>query len=364
MKNLKASLQRIYALCKKEFLAMMMDNGTRIVLIVPIIVQSFIFGYGADFTLQKVKIAIFNDTNCALARNLIEEIKGNETFKLEKNCLSLSCLEGQINNQKAMIGIYFPSNFDKNKEMLAILDARNTASANTALSYLHEIVNNFNNKFFKNPSLEINSRLLYNQNNYTIYTMMVGMILTLSMIQVMILAGFSVAREREEGSFDMMLMTPTNSVEIFVGKAMMPILVAIFQALFLTAICYYYFDIPIRGRVFDLFVLICVFSICNVGIGLGISTICKTSFQAVVYCFLIIMPVVIISGLITPVDAMPSWFRFFAYIDPLYYANNAIWRIYLEGQSLKDVYHLLIPMILIGFFFIIMAIRLFRKTLD
>ena len=110
----------------------------------------------------------------------------------------------------------------------------------------------------------------------------------------------------------------------------------------LRCIFHTYFEIPFRGRFADLFAIIAIFSACNVGIGLVISTVCKTSLQSVVSSFLFLLPCIMISGLITPADAMPRWFYYIAHLDPMYYANNCMWRIYLEGAGLGELWHLIV----------------------
>ena len=378
--NLNDSLQRVYALTKKELIATFMDKGTRTVLVLPIIIQSLIFGYAADYTLTKVDYALFDDSRSALSREFIFDLVGGERFVEKKTCRDLPCLRETLANGEVLVGLYIPKDFAKTGRAHIIADARNTASANTAASYIASVASgvslNLSDQTRKvrlsnlNPQdpvlapISLSARYLFNENNITRFTIMTGMILTLSMIQVMMLAGFSVAREREEGSFDMMLMTPTTPFEMLIGKAAVPIFVAFAQGLALALICMFYFGIPLRGTFLELSALVLIFSACVVGVGLAMRAVCKTSTQAIVWSFTIILPCTLLSGLLTPADAMPAWFAPLAYLDPLYYANRCVWAVYLEGQSLMQLWGWLIPLIAIGAGCMMVAVRLFSSRLD
>lgn len=361
--KLLTSLLRIRALIQKEFIAMLLDSGTRKVLIVPIIVQSLIFGYGADFTLNHIGFAVFDDAHTRTSENFTSELANTPNFELTKSCPDLKCLKDAVDKQEALLGIYYDKSFKNTLTINLIADARNTASANTAKSYVSSIAADFCSRSAQRSSLTISSRFLFNENNVTRYSILTGMILALSMIQVLMLASLTVSREREEGTYDMLLMTPTTPVEILIGKAVPPVLIAIMQGLALHCICRYYFAIPFRGSFFTLLAAISFFSLAIVGLAMAISCLSNTSMQSLVTSFLIIIPSIMMSGLMTPIEAMPSWFKIAVYINPLYYGITSLWRIYLEGASLGEVIHLFIPLFIIGGCCMFVAVNLFRKKM-
>lgn len=361
--RLLISLLRIRALMLKEFIAMILDSGTRKVLIVPIIVQSLIFGYGADFTLNHVSIAVFDDAHTRLSEEFISEIAHTSNFQVVRICPDLFCLKDSVNKQQALLGIYFDGNFKNTLEVNLIADARNTASANTAIQYVSSIAADFNSRIGAQAVPTVSFRYLYNENNITRFSILTGMILALSMIQVLMLASLSVSREREEGTYDMLLMTPTTPVEILIGKAVPPVLIAIMQGLALFCICRYYFDIPFVGSFVSLLTAISLFSLAIVGLAMAISCLSNTSMQSLVTSFIIIIPSIMVSGLMTPVEAIPSWFKVVVYINPLYYGITSLRRIYLEGAALGDVFYLFIPLFIIGGCCMIVAVKLFRSKM-
>ncbi len=358
------SYLRILALIKKEFLTILMDQSSRLILIAPVIVQCIIFGYGASYHLEHVPYAICNESNDHLAYEIENELEHTPKFELVAKCLSEQCVKDNVDDQQSLLGIYIASDFKSTHQLLVVTDARNTASANTAAGYVSSIIEKLNDEICGKNAVAINSRYLYNENNYTRYTILIGMTLALSVIQVLLLASLSVSREKEEGSYDMMIMTPSRTFEMLIGKAVAPVIIAMLQSLMLIAICNFYFEIPIRGNIFAITALIAIFSFAIVGIGLAISTVSRTTMQSLITAFSLCLIFIMSSGLITAVDGMPGWFRTVAYCNPLFYGINAMWELYLEGYSFAAVGDKLIPLFVVGGISMSLAAILFKHKLD
>lgn len=360
----KKSLLRILGLVKKEFLTILMDRNSKIILFAPVIVQCIIFGYGASFHLEHVPYVICSQSNDALSHEIEQTLAKTPHFELQEQCTSIECLRDNVNYQKSLIAIYIDSNFKNTRNLNMILDARNTASANTASGYVNDIIENINNKYFGKNPITINTQFLFNENNYTRYTILIGMTLALSIIQVLLLSSLSVTREKEDGTYDMMIMTPARPLEMLIGKALPPIIIATIQSLILITICYFYFKIPMRGSLIGLTILVVTFSVTVVGIGLTISTLSSTTIQSLIFGFSLCTILIMTSGLITAVDGMPSSFKVMAYLNPAYYGINSMWQIYLEGKTLLDVMPLIAPLIAIGIITLSIASYLFRHKLN
>lgn len=365
MKTLiKKSLLRILALIKKEILTILMDKKSRIVLFAPIVVQCIIFGYGASYHLENVPYTIYNQSNDSAAFEIEQELLNTPKFSLIEKCHTMDSLRDSVDSQKSLIGIFIASDFKNTKQVNIILDARNTASANTASGYVSSIVESVNDRLYGKSALTINSRFLFNENNYTRYTILIGMTLALSVIQVLLLSSLSVSREKEEGSYDMMIMTPARPFEMLIGKAIPPVVIAFVQSFILILICRFYFEIPMRGSILAIFTLIIIFAFAVVGIGLAISTLSKTTMQSLVAGFSLCLVLIMSSGLITSVDGMPSWFKAVAYCNPVYYGINCMWQLYLQGTSIFDLTEKIIPLIIVGTVTLSMASYLFRHKLE
>ena len=369
-------LIRLIALIYKEFVVIVMDKGSRKILILPIIIQSILFGYGASFNLESVPYILYQDSFDPDATAIVQRINHNGTFNLTKYCVSEQCFKESLDAGEGLVGIYIAGDFTHTRTIYLASDARNTASANTAAGYVQSIVTAYNNEqkeryhtatsggTYASPSaVSVNFRYLYNPNNITRFGLMTGMILALSMIQVMMLASLSISREREDGTFDMMLMSPLSPVEILIGKALPPTVIAIAQGLVLFLICLLWFEIPFNGNFGALLAVIAIFSLCTVGIGLAISALVRTAQQSIVISFTFVLPSIIMSGLITPRSAMPELMQYVTLLNPFYYGMEALHRIYLEGQTFMQVSHLMLPLIGLGALTMSSAVWLFKGKL-
>ncbi len=346
------ALLRLRALAKKETVTLLLDPAVRRILIVPIIAQSVLFGYGATFNLERVPYAVYDASHSPAAEAIVRRLEGSGIFEQAGVPRSAAEFESLVSGGKALIGLYFPEDFarrlaDGGAEVLVAVDARNTTTANVATGYVSAVIQEANAEAGAAGPIEIRERYRFNENNITRYNIMTGLILGLSMIQVMLLAGLAVSREREEGSFDMMLMTPMSPAEIFLGKAVPPVAIGVAQGFMIFCVCRFWFEIPFAGSISILFAVVTLFSASVVGLALAISAMCSTIQQSIVYNFLILLPSLVLSGLMTPVRAMPDWMQAATVLNPVRYGILAVRMIYFEGAGWAEILPYLWPMVLI-----------------
>ena len=367
----KIVLIRLRALMRKEATTLLLDPGVRRILVVPILAQSILFGYGATFNLEQVPYVVYDASRSPESEALLRAVEGNGIFNQTRVVLSAEGLKHAIDHGEALLGITIPPDFaDKlargeNSPVMVSVDARNTTTANVATGYVNAIIAARNEARLGTPGvLSIEERYRYNENNITRYNIMTGLILGLSMIQVMLLAGLAVSREREEGSFDMMLMTPLSPVEIFIGKAVPPILIGVFQGFLIFSVCRWWFEIPFAGSVTLLFGVVTLFAASIVGLALAISAFCSTLQQSVVFNFIILLPSLILSGLMTPVEAMPEWLQTATILNPVRYGIETVRMIYFENANFEAILPFLWPMLLISAITLPTAVWLFRHKVS
>jgi len=182
--------------------------------------------------------------------------------------------------------------------------------------------------------VQLVDRAWYNPNLETRWFMIPGMIGTLTLIQTMMLTAMSVAREREQGTFDQLLVTPFRPFEIMAGKALPSMMVGVVQASGVLLVAQLWFRIPFAGSYLTLFAGLLLFLLAAVGIGLLLSSVAATMQQAMLYSMLLIMPFSLLSGLTTPLSSMPNWLQYLTAANPLRYAIDITRRVYLEGVGL------------------------------
>jgi ABC-2 type transport system permease protein len=184
------------------------------------------------------------------------------------------------------------------------------------------------------------------------------------LLQTLLLTAMSVAREREQGTFDQLLVTPFRPVEIMIGKALPSMLIGIVQASTVLLVALLWFRIPFAGSFVSLYTGLILFLLAAVGIGLLVSSVSQTMQQAMLFSFLLIMPFALLSGLTTPVSNMPKLLQTVTFINPLRYAIDITQRIYLEGVGLSRLTYDLWPLAVIALITLSSASWMFRHRLQ
>lgn len=364
-------VRRIISLCRKEFLAILKDPANRVILVVPSLVESFLFGYAATFDLINVPYALLDQSHGATSVELIARLDGTGVFKRVATLQTQRDIAGVIDSQQVLMVIQIGPRFEQqvNAGELApvqlILDARNSNSASSAAEYVASIIESYNATLVGNARqpLKVEARAWYNPNLETRWNLMPGLIASLSMIQTMLLAALTVARERENGTFDQLLVTPFSPMEIMVGKVIPIVTIGLLQSTIVLLVSLYWFEVPLAGSLVTLYTGLALFIIASVGLGLAISAVCTTMQQAMLYTFMLVMPLIMLSGLATPVRNMPEFLQTITLANPLRFAIDLMQRVYLEGADLSMVGYDLIPLLIMAVVTLPFAAWLFRNRL-
>jgi ABC-2 type transport system permease protein len=215
----------------------------------------------------------------------------------------------------------------------------------------------------KSPPVRVTTRAWYNPNLETRWNMIPSLIGTLTLLQTLLLTAMSVAREREQGTFDQLLVTPFRPAEIMVGKALPSVLIGTVQATNVLLVAQLWFRIPFEGSFVTLYTGLIFFLLAAVGIGLLVSAAVTTMQQAMLFSFMLMMPFALLSGLTTPISSMPEVLQYTTLINPLRYAINIAHRVYLEGVGLARLLPDLWPLAVIALVTLSTASWMFRHRL-
>ena len=344
------TLFRILALTHKELLAILKDPRSRVSLLIPPILQCLIYGYVATYDLNDVPYAVLDRDRSAASQELLTMLDGSGVFRRVANLDRTADAQTTINERRALLVIQIDQDFERRLlsaeqvNLQVIADGRNSNTAGTATGYVNSIVNTFNADWQtahgqSGSPVRLTTRAWYNPNLETRWHMIPALIGLLTLLQTLLLTALSVAREREQGTFDQLLVTPFRPVEIMAGKALPSMLVGIVQATLILLVAQLWFRIPFAGSFLTLYAGLGVFLLASTGIGLLVSAVAATMQQAMLLSFLIMMPFALLSGLVTPISSMPEILQYLTLINPLRYAIDIAHRVYLEGVGLG----LLIP---------------------
>jgi ABC-2 type transport system permease protein len=371
---MNATLHRIAILIRKELIAILKDPRSRLVLVLPIIMQSLLFGYAATFDLDEVPYALLDVDRSRASNDLVSLLDGSGVFDRVMSLNNASQIGEVIGKKKVLLVVHIPANFERDIEsgrggvVQVIADGRNSNTGNVSAAYVTSAVERFNTQWRESrggraPALRVETRAWYNPNLETRWAMIPALIGALSMLQVLMLAALSVAREREQGTFDQLLVTPLRPTEIMVGKAVPPIMIGLVQSSIIFLLSLLWFRIPFQGSLFTLYAGLLLFTTAAVGMGLALSAFSKTMQQAMLYTFVLLMPMMLLSGLTSAISNMPRAMQILTYANPLRYAIDLVRRVYLEGASFGYLYHDMWPLVIIALVTLPTAVWLFRHRL-
>ncbi len=360
-------LRHILFLCQKELLVSFKDRRMQVMMVMPVLIQGFLFGYAANFNLEEAPYAVVDESRSAASRELLAGLDGGDLFIRVKTLDNSAQIADEIDSGRVILAIVIPRDFQdklsrgEQAPVQIITDGRNNSIAGAVTSYVSSVITDFNEKNGVRSPVTVVSRTWYNPNQITRWNFLPSLIAMIAFVQVVLLAGLSIAKEREDGTFDQLLVTPLTPGEILIGKAMPSILVGLFQTFMLYLIARYWFSVPFSGSFFVLFFLIFLFILASTGIGLSVSAIARNMQQVLVYVLVLVLPMALLSGIATPIRNMPDFLQILTYADPMRFAVDAVKRIYLEGCSLYDVRMDILPLFIITCITLPIAGMLFRK---
>jgi ABC-2 type transport system permease protein len=368
-------LKRLYALIIKEFLAVLKDRKSRFVLIGVPLIQLFVLAFAATLDVTNASIAILNKDEGKLSYELIQRFCGCKTFRHIRYLTHVQELKEVIENQEAMMAIHIDEQFSRDilqgkpAKVQLILDGRKSNTTQIVQGYAMQIIQQYNNDLLKNslhpqPTSEIIARNWFNPNLiYTWFTVpaLIGILTTLVSL---LLTSLSIAREREIGTFDQLLVSPLTTLDILIGKSVPAIVLSFLEGCFILAATILFFKVPFTGSFLALFLSMFVFISAIVGIGLFLSSLCQTQQQALLSSFVFMAPAVILSGYATPIENMPNWMQNITLINPLRYYLVIIRTSFLKNPPFSFILENLIPIALIAIFNLVFSAWFFRKRLD
>ena len=365
--------RRINALMIKEFLALLKDKRSRVGVIVPPLVQLLIFGYAATFDLNRIPFAVYNEDPGLASRELVARFAGAPNFHQVATPSSDAEIAPLVDSQRALMVLHIGPEFSRDLAagrpgaVQVIVDGRNSNTAAILLGYVTTIADGFNADWMRQTGGAVTARLevraWFNPNLESRWFLVPGIVGLLTLLVTTLVTSLSVAREREQGTFDQLLVTPFRPVEILIGKALPGFIIGFGELTAIVIIATLWFQVPLRGELSTLYAGLFLFLFSSLGVGLMISSLAVTQQQGLLGAFLFMVPSVMLSGFATPIANMPLWMQHVTLINPLRYFLVIIRGVFLQGTPFHMLASQFWPMAAIGLVNLTIAGFLFRRRL-
>lgn len=368
-------LRRIIALIKKEFGAIWNDPKSRALVIFPPILQLVIFAQAATMEVRNIDMAVLDRSNTLQSRELIQQFEHSRWFKKVILVENENQIAQMIRAEKVQLALTINTDFStklmKNQptNVQVIVDGRQTNVAGITNGYASTIISQYENQYFPKsfksvPRINPEIRNWFNPNLFYLWYTVVSLIAILATTISLILTALSIARERELGTFDQLIVSPLTSFEILVGKTVPAMIFALTLVTIMSLAIIIFFNVPFEGSVFLFYLSIIIYLLAMVGIGLFISSICRTQQQAILGSFTFQMPAILLSGYISPVEDMPMFFQGISCLNPIRFFLVIIKGVYLKNMAAPYVFENLIPLVFIAILTLTAASWMFKRNLD
>lgn len=340
---------RIIALVIKELQALLQDPQSRTILIMPVILQLALFPFAATLEVTNNTLVVLNEDNGVAGTELLQRFSKAKAFSELRIVHNPADLRRFIDNQSALIALHFPADFSRNlaagrsASCQVLLDGRRSNSGQIAFGYIQEIIQNYSEELQKHPKQTTPVRLIFrhwfNPNLDYVRHIVPSLVAIITTVSALIVTSLSVAREKEQGTFDQLLVSPLTPGMIMIGKTLPALLIAMTQASIILLAGIFIYQIPFVGSFGLLYLSMVFYILALAGFGLLISSICATQQQSFLGTFCFIMPTILLSGFVSPVENMPLGLQYLDWLNPLKHFIVIVKGVFLKDMSL----HLLLP---------------------
>ncbi|MEJ1977127.1 MAG: ABC transporter permease [Acetobacteraceae bacterium] len=349
-------LQRILALLVKELSILWNDRKTRFVILIPPLIQVTLFAYAATYDVTHVALGIWNEDAGAQSAELVRRFGGSPAFQPAALIQSPAQLAAAIDDKRVAAVLHIAQNFSadilagRTASVQLVLDTRRSNTALLIEGYATTILASFTQDLHPaaSPPVALTVRDWFNPNLESQWFILPGLVAVLSMMIAMLVSALSLARERELGTFEQLLVTPLRPAEVLIGKALPGMIVGLIDATLVIAMALLWFRVPFRGSMLLLECALLLYLLAGVGIGLVISSIARTQQQAMLGVFVMASPMVVLSGYAAPVENMPAIAELVGRADPIRWMLVITRGLFLQDMPLAIVLQNAWPLAVIG----------------
>lgn len=373
--SLLTDRSRFRAFVKKEFLHIIRDKRTLIILFVIPLAQLLLFGYALTNEVKNIKIAIADYSHDEMTRQITQQLDASEYFAVTEIAHSPAEYESLLRSGRAKEIVVFEPNFSKNythnakANLQLIADASEPNTAQLIVNYSNALINSYAQSISSNNSsaslINIKTRMLYNEDMKDAYNFVPGLFAMILMLISAMMTAITLTREKETGTMEILLASPLKPLQIILGKVTPYFALSIINAIVILIIGTQLFGVPIKGSLVLLMSEILLFIFLALSLGIMISSLVKSQMAAMAISgFALMMPTVLLSGFLFPIKNMPLPLQIISNLMPPRWFIEINRSIMLKGADLTIVWHQTLILIGLSCFFILISVKKFKIRLE
>jgi ABC-2 type transport system permease protein len=369
------AMRRLKAVATKEVRQLSRDRVTFGMIVGVPLMQIILFGYAINYDVRNLATVVQDDANSSMSREFIAQLKATQVVHVRYTTNSSAELAMLMREGRASMAVVIPKDFERRLQSATrpvvqiLVDGSQPQLAVVAggVAAVPLLTRHGEGPYAGGKRMvprRIEIRTLYNPEKRTavqIVPALIGVILTMTMV---LFTSGAIVRERERGNLELLIATPLSSLELMVGKLLPYVFIGLIQTTIILIVGAWLFSVPVVGRLVDLYAAALVFIAATLGLGLFVSTLAQTQFQAFQLAFLTLLPSILLSGFMFPFEGMPEAAQWIAQLLPLTHFNVIIRGIMLRGADLPEAWLQLAKLAAFLTFMMLVAVARFKKRLD
>jgi ABC-2 type transport system permease protein len=361
----------------KELLQLRRDRLLLPLIFIMPIMYVIMFGYVVGSDVRNLPTAIVDGDRTVTSQRIVDAFSSSGYFVIAQRPSSESSLQPLIDSGAAKVAIVIERGTQarlargETVPLGVIVDGADSKTASVASGYAAEIVAAFDQRLLEaagrasgGPVIDAQVRVMFNPSVKSVNAMVPGLVASILMLSIMVVMSQAVVRERARGTLEQMMVTPITRAEYLTGKVVPYVAIAAVQMTFIVLIGRYWFGVPFNGSVWTVALGLVLFTLTSVGMGLLISLVSRTQQQAQQTVMFVMIPTMVLSGFIFPIESMPAAIVPLTYIIPLRYALVVLRGAFLKGAGVLDMWPQFAAMVAFAVGIFGLAVTRFQKRLS
>jgi len=364
-------MSRIIPIIRKEFIHIRRDFRTLLIIFFMPVFMLLMYGYAINLEIQNIDLAVLDHSGSPASRELVATFQGSKFFTVKYFAGNESEIESLFQRREAKAALIIPPDFSRTingplpTAVQVLIDAGDSNTAQLIQNYINFVVQIYNAGRGVTAPFEVSTSIRYNPTLKSAYFFVPGLVALILMMISALLTSLTIAREKETGTMEQILVSPVRPFEIIIGKVVPYLFLAFADGILILLIAHFWFNVPITGHL-ALILLACFLYVgVALSFGLLISTRARTQQVAMMGAIsLTMLPTIILSGFIFPIANMPKVLQFVTYLIPARYFLLVIRGVMLKGNTVEEIGLLLLVLAGMGIFFLIFSSKRFKMTLE
>ncbi|MDR1897586.1 MAG: ABC transporter permease [Prevotellaceae bacterium] len=368
-------MNQFTAFIYKEFYHIMRDLRTMLILLVMPIIQIILFGFAISTEVKEVRFAVYDPSKDISTHSIINRLSANKYFTLTEILPSVTGIEKLFKENKADLVLVFENRFNENlyhngkASLQLIVDGTDSNTATIITGYANNIIASYQYELLKDNEIPYQiipeTKLLYNPQMKSAYNFVPGVMGLILMLICAMMTSISIVREKEQGTMELLLASPMKPLLIIFSKAIPYLVLSVINLATILLLSVYLLKVPILGSFLWLVIISLIFILVALSLGLLISSLVRTQIAAMLASGLILMmPVVVLSGMIFPIENMPLLLQGISAVLPARWYISAIRKVMIEGLDVAYVVEEIGVLLAMVFVLMIINLKKFKYRLE